>query len=315
MDKLIKISDGNIEVGVIPGLGGVVALLHIVGKPNVLKFDAGILRDPPPARGHFGPNYPWRAYNGHIVWLGPQSEWWAHQDASPRKRRERAAWPPDPYINCGRYEVVGRDAAAVTMRGPASRFSGVRLVKSVKIKNGKAVFSVSAENVRDEAVSWDLWLNTRVDGYARCYAPAASVKNIRVDAPSGDGGDEPALFSHGGGYCSAEPLRPSKGKERRWGKAFIQAGKGMMAAFAASQALIIRFKRHAPALLHPEQALVEFYNITTRDRKDALTELEYHAPYKTLAPGETMEARQTWELRPFKRDPSHAECVEFLDGN
>jgi len=119
---------------VIPGLGGVVALLRLAGKPNILKFDADVLKDPPRARRRFGPNHPWRAYNGHIVWLGPQSEWWAHQDASPKKRRERAVWPPDPYIDGGRYEVTGRSATEVAMRGPASEFSGVRLLKSVAIK-------------------------------------------------------------------------------------------------------------------------------------------------------------------------------------
>jgi hypothetical protein len=151
-----------------------------------------------------------------------------------------------------------------------------------------------------------------VDGYARCYAPASEGK-VRIDAPSGEGGDEAAAFSHGGGYCAVEPRKPSKNKARRWAKAFIQAPKGMMAAFTSSQALIIKFKRHAPALIHPEQSLVEFYNITTNRREDALTELEYHAPYKTLAPGESMKARQVWELHPFKRNPSHEECVEFLE--
>jgi len=138
------------------------------------------------------------------------------------------------------------------------------------------------------------------------------MDKVRIDAPDGTGGDEACVFSQSGGYCTAEPRKPSNGKERRCGKAFIQAGKGMMAAFAASQALIIRFKRHSPALIHPEHALVEFYNMTTNNKEEALTELEYHAPYKTLAPGESMEAWQSWELYPFKPKPTREECVEFL---
>jgi len=317
LDRLIKISDGRIEVGVLPDLGGMVALLHLIGKPNILKADQSLWAEPPTRPRRFGPNYPWTPYNGHIVWLGPQSEWWAHQDKSPKKRRERSVWPPDPYINNGYYEVIERSDTEIVMRGPDSEFSGVRLIKSVRIKRGKVFFNVRAENIRNKPVSWDLWLNTRVDGYAKCYAPVASIKKIRIDTPvgvEGEGGDEPCVFSLDGGYCTVEPLKPSKGKDRRFGKAFIQAGKGMMAAFTSSQALIIRFKRHAPALIHPEQALVEFYNITTNNREDALTELEYHAPYKTLAPGESMEAEQVWELHPFKSKPRHEECVEFLDG-
>lgn len=313
MDRLIKITDGRVEVGVIPDLGGMVALLHIIGKPNILKADPALWDEPPKIRRKFGPNHPWTAYNGHIVWLGPQNEWWTHQNKSPKKRRERAVWPPDPYINNGYYEVIERGGTEVVMRGPKSEFSGVQLTKSIKIKNGKVLFNVSALNIRDEPVSWDLWLNTRVDGYAMCYAPASSMRKIRVDVPDGEGGDEGCVFSLDGGYFSVEPRKPSNGKNRRWGKAFIQAGKGVTAAFTSSQALIIRFKRHAPALIHPEQALVEFYNITTRNREDALTELEYHAPYKTLAPGESMEAEQVWEIHPFKSKPSREECVAFLD--
>jgi hypothetical protein len=312
VDRLIKISDARIEVGVIPDLGGMVALLRIPGKPNILKADQSLWNEPPAPRRKFGPNPVWKPYNGHIVWLGPQSEWWAHQDKSPKKRRERAVWPPDPYINNGCYEVIERGGTEVVMRGPESEFSGVRLVKSVRIKDGKVFFNVRAVNIRNKPVSWDLWLNTRVDGYARCYAPAPSMKKVRIDAPNGSGVDEPCIFSHADGYCAVEPRKPSKGKERRFGKAFIRAGKGVMAAFTASQALLIKFKRHSPALIHPEQALVEFYNITTNNKEDALTELEYHAPYKTLAPGESMEAEQTWELYPFKSKPTHVECVEFL---
>jgi hypothetical protein len=243
--------------------------------------------------------------------VGPQSEWWAHQDKNPKKRAEKAVWPPDPYINNGYFEVIERSETELAMKGPKSEFSGVRLTKSVKIKNGKVRFKVSAQNIWDKPVSWDLWLNTRVDGYARCYAPVPSLKNIRIDGRE-TGEADVSAFKHDRGYCAIEPRKPSKGKTQRWAKAFIPASKGWMAAFTASQALIIKFKRHAPKLIHPEQALVEFYNYTSPNRADALTELEYHAPYITLAPGERMETSQEWELHPFASKPDHGSCVEFL---
>jgi len=311
MNRLIKISDGNIEAGVIPDLGGMVALLHIPGKPNVLKADKALWDEPPVIRRKFGPNPAWKAHNGHIVWVGPQSEWWVHQTKSPQKRRERAVWPPDPYINNGYFEVIERSATELVMRGPDSEFSGVRLTKSVKIKDGKVIFGVSAKNIRNKPVSWDLWLNTRVDGYARCYAPVSSLDRVRIDGRVTEVLDM-SVFSHDQGYCRVEPRAPSRSKKERWAKAFIPASRGAMAAFTASQALIIRFKRHAPKLIHPEQALVEFYNYTNHTKGDALTELEYHAPYKTLQPGESMEASQQWELYPFKARPDHQSCVEFL---
>ncbi|MDR2578307.1 MAG: DUF4380 domain-containing protein [Chitinispirillales bacterium] len=311
MKRLITITDRNIEVGVIPDLGGMVALLRLSGKPNVLKADPSLWDQPPAPVRAFGPDPEWKAYNGHIVWLGPQSEWWLHQTKSPKKRREKAVWPPDPYINNGDFKVMEQTDSSVVMQGPKSEFSGVRLTKSIKIKNGKVLFHVSAQNIRDVPVSWDLWLNTRVDGYARCYAPAASLGKVRFDGEETDIQDK-SVFSHDRGYCSVEPRVPGKGKIARWAKAFIPASKGFMAAFASSQALIIKFKKHPKKLIHPEQALVEIYNYTTHNRADALTELEYHAPYLTLAPGESMDASQTWELYPFKAKPSHEECINFL---
>lgn len=312
MDRLIKISDGNIEVGVLPCLGGTVALLRIIGKPNVLKADESLWSGEPLEITRFGAMPPeWRPFYGHTVWVGPQSEWWIHQTKSKKMLRERAVWPPDPYINNGYYEVIERSATELVMRGADSEFSGVRLTKSVRIKNGKVHFTAAAKNIRNEPVSWDLWLNTRVDGYARCYAPISSMKKVRIDGRENEISDISA-FSHDEGYCFIEPLAPSKPKRERTAKAFIPANKGAMAAFASSQALIIRFKKHAPTLIHPEQALVEFYNCTTHNKPDALTELEYHAPYKTLQPGESMEASQTWELHPFKSKPSHKECIDFL---
>ncbi|MCL2218264.1 MAG: DUF4380 domain-containing protein [Chitinispirillia bacterium] len=311
MNRLIKISDGSIEVGVVPDLGGMVALLHIIGKPNILKADKALWDEPPVIRRTFGPDPRWKAYNGHIVWVGPQSEWWAHQAKSPKKLREKSVWPPDPYINNGYFEIIERGATELVMKGPDSEFSGVRLTKSVKIKNGKVIFGVSALNIRNEPVSWDLWLNTRVDGYARCYAPVSSMSKVRIDGRETETQDM-SVYSHDRGYCLIEPGAPSKNKKERWAKAFIPASKGAMAAFASSQALIIKFKRHSPKLIHPEQALVEFYNYTNHTKSDALTELEYHAPYKTLQPGESMEAYQQWELHPFKPKPSHEDCIKFL---
>ncbi|MDR3013343.1 MAG: DUF4380 domain-containing protein [Chitinispirillales bacterium] len=311
MSRLIKITDGNIELGVIPDLGGMVALLRIVGKRNVLKADETLWNKRPVVRRGFCPNPRWKAYNGHIVWLGPQSEWWAHQNLNLKKRDERAVWPPDPYINNGYFEVIEKSDTKVSMMGPESEFSGVRLFKSIRIKDGKVHFKVSAQNIRNVPISWDLWLNTRVDGYARCYAPVSSINKIRVDGRVTAKLDM-SEFLHDGGYCGVTSRAPSKDKKERWAKAFIQADRGAMAAFVSSQALIIRFKRHAPKLIHPEQALVEFYNYTSHNREDALTELEYHAPYVTLSPGEWMDASQVWELHPFKAKPSHRDCVDFL---
>jgi len=313
MSRIIKLKDGGVEVGVVPDLGGMVALLHVVGSPNILKADRELWNEEPVIHREFGPNPRWKAYNGQIVWVGPQSEWWVHQTKSPKMRRKRSVWPPDPYLNNGYFEVIERSDTEVVMRGPESEFTGVQLTKTVRMVDGVALFTVSAKNIRRRPVSWDLWLNMRVDGYARCYVPVGDADKVRIEREETNVQDG-SIFFHDRGYFSIDARIPLPHKTRRCAKAFIPASKGAMAAFFAAQAVIVRFKRHSSNLLHPEHSLVELYNYTSHKRDEALTELEYHAPYVTLEPGESMEATQQWEVYPFKsRSDHHDCCLEFLD--
>ncbi|MDR2727536.1 MAG: DUF4380 domain-containing protein [Chitinispirillales bacterium] len=310
--RLIKLQNESLELGVIPDLGGMTALFNLKGRQNVLKSDSTLWDAPPSPRRKFGPLTRWRAYNGHIVWLGPQSEWWTQQTTSVSRREKRAVWPPDPYINQGYFKITEKSGDSIIMAGPPSEFSGVELTKQVKITGANKVqFSVKAKNIRDTSVSWDLWLNTRVDGYARCYVPLLDSTKVRFDGRE-TGELDMSTFLHDNGYFYIEPLPPSNGKSARWAKAFIPAGKGFMAAFTSSQVLIIRFKKHAPQKIHPEHSLVEIYNYTNQNRDDALTELEYHAPYLTLDAGESMETSEEWELYPFDAEVNHNNCIDFL---
>jgi hypothetical protein len=199
------------------------------------------------------------------------------------------------------------------MKGPPSEFSGVELTKSINITDdNKVKFHVSAKNIRNTPVSWDLWLNTRIDGYARCYVPLCDPVKVRVDGKE-TGEQDMSSFLHDKDYYYIEPLPPSRGKHSRWAKAFIPADKGFIAGFTSGQVFIIKFKKHAPEKIHPEHSLVEIYNYTNLNREDALTELEYHAPYVNLAPGESMETYEEWELYPFDAEVNHRNCVEFLE--
>ena len=69
-----------------------------------------------------------------------------------------------------------------------------------------------------------------------------------------------------------------------------------MAAFIGNSLLIIRFEHHDRKTIHPEQALVEIFNLTQHDADEALMELEYHSPYKTINPGGIMTAWEVWKV-------------------
>ncbi|MFP4015057.1 MAG: DUF4380 domain-containing protein [Chitinispirillaceae bacterium] len=312
MGRLVTLNSGNIELGVLPDLGGVVALFRLSDKPNVLKADHAIWNAPPRIRRSFGPETRWKAHNGHIIWVGPQSEWWIHQEKSPRRQQKKAVWPPDPYLNFGYFEPTEKSDTHITMVGPPSEFTGLQMTKTIVIREDDTVsFHVRATNIRSRPVAWDLWFNTRVDGYARCYVPLSDTDLVRVDHRN-TRSQEAGSFQHEAGFLNTDPLPPSNGKKHRWAKAFIPADYGLMTAFASSQAFTIRFSRHEAEQIHPEHSLVELYNCTSHNRADALTELEYHTPYRTLLPGESMEASEEWILQPFSRCDDHRSCISYM---
>ncbi|MDG5813602.1 DUF4380 domain-containing protein [Chitinispirillales bacterium ANBcel5] len=314
-ERLIKLSSGNVEVGVLADLGGRVVLLRLAGMNNILKADSSLWNSPPKIKKTFSPEARWRAYNGHIVWLGPQSGWWTQQDKSPRRLRRKAQWPPDPYLCYGNYQILEITNRYLLMLGPESEFSGVQLLKSIYIDElDRVIFKVRAKNIRNEAVSWDLWLNTRLDGFARCYVPVNNPTKVRTLCATNSRLEQKSDFSHTQGFYCLDPLSPKKEKKCRWTKAFIPADKGFMAAFNQSQSLIIHFKPHPESLIHPEHSLVELYNYTTHSRSEALNELEYHTPYVTLQPGETMETSQIWQLSEYSQtSDSHAPYISHLN--
>ena len=81
------------------------------------------------------------------------------------------AWPPDPYLIYGDFKIKEQTDSYIKMVGPESPISGVQLVKEVTVlDDGRVSFKVTAKNIRDKDVSWDLWSNTRVNGHAPSYA-------------------------------------------------------------------------------------------------------------------------------------------------
>lgn len=301
-------------VGVAPKAGGRVVLLRRSDGENVLKVDP-LLLDGHRWRGKVTPQSRFEQWNGHTVWLGPQNDWWRHQQVHPRRQRTGAAWPPDPFIEKAAYTVTHRDRSRICLRGPESPVSGVRLDKTIDITpEGVVEFTVTATNVRDHPLSWDLWLNTRVDGYARCYVPFADSGRHRVEGQRPDSKGKAEWIRHeiDDGYFTFVPEAPSADIPKRWAKAFLHPSDGLIAAFTGRDALLIRFVRHDEDAIHPRQALVELYNALSHDRDEALLELEYHAPYRTLEPGESMTAEQTWEIVSYAGGDTAEEHKAFL---
>jgi hypothetical protein len=253
-------------------------------------------------------------YFGHENWVGPQSEWWQHQHVNAERLAEKAVWPPDPYLVLSGYKLQEKTAQKISMQGPASPVSGVALQKHFALVEGepnKIQLQLSAENIRDKTVAWDLWFNTRVPHSTFVYVPVAQESDVRVqqitDAHYGPVENE---FERG---LWSLVNSPSSTHQGRRGKAFIQPAQGWIAAFRDQQLLIIQFPLVPKSTIHPEQGQVELYQeFRNGESRFGMLELEVHAPYKKLAPKAVMHASETWWLMPYSGEHSAAAHRAFL---
>lgn len=290
---MIILRNTHVEVGIIPDLGGRVVLLRQPGMNNILKSDPRQWDDPK-VRPEVSAFSDFVAFNGHIVWLSPQSEWWIKQDINRERRQSKSIWPPDPYLIYGQFHVVEQTDTSLTMIGPASPVSGVQLTKRIWLNSdGIVTFEAMARNIREQPIGWGLWFNTRLDGFARCYVPADEDDLIKL-AVKGDGIELPLPFDFCQGYFTFLPPALNDPSHKYVQKAFIAPSAPFMVGFSAGQAITIRFDWVARETIHADQAPVEIYNLVSAS--ETLLEMEIHGPYQKIQPGESIRLTETWQL-------------------
>jgi hypothetical protein len=310
-EALTRLQSSALELELAPKLGGRATRLSAPGRNNVLRV--GDLQVVPKVSAT-GENIP---YMGHEVWAGPQSDWWRFQTLNPGRRKAAAQWPPDPWLVYAGNRLLSHDDQHAVLEGQPSPVSGIQLTQSYRILSQRpdtVEVDVQMRNIRKEPVARDIWFNTRVDPRTRVYVPVeADGSGVRVRSDTGDGYD--GLVSNSAdGLFSLELLPPGEGLHGRRGKVFIQPRAGWMAGFTQGQVLLIHFEHQPAERIHPEQGQVELYLEWQAGREDeaGLMELEVHAPYQTLAPGQTVSAREWWVVRPYDGPDRRDAQVAFL---
>ena len=295
----IRLDDGHLQLEVAPGIGGRVVHLSLPGRGNVLKVGPALETVPTPQPSADGPDLP---YFGHELWLGPQSRWWLDQDVNPQRRADAAPWPPDPWLGHARNRIVEHGPRSLVLEGVASPVSGLQAIQSFRLSGGApATLELVAEavNRRDREVRRDLWFNTRLPAGSRVFAPVARPEDARLRADTDTTFDGPVAWWEDGLY-SLRLDPPPAGKGGRRGKIFIAPSAGWIAGFNAGQLLLVRFERQPDALIDPEHGQVEIYQQWHADDPRAgILELEVHAPLRSLGPGESMRAAETWTVFPY----------------
>lgn len=294
---VVALDNGTVRLEATPAFGGRVLAWHLAGEPNVLKVGTDAIASQPSPQWNAGSgDIP---YLGHDVWVGPQSQWWLHQDVNNARRQAAANWPPDPYLSLALTRVAAHDKRQVTFEGVDSPVTGVRLRKRFRLADDApdtVLLDAEARNIREVPVSWDLWFNTRVAASTRVFVPVSSA-DADVDlAPSTDPGMVPPRHHWEAGLFALTAEQGDSSVRQR-GKYRLQPSAGWMAGFAGRQVLLIRFEHQPRASIHPEQGQIELYlDAPSRAPAEGLIEMEVHAPYRELAAGAQMHAAERWTL-------------------
>ncbi len=308
--RLIVLKNDHVEIGIVPDLGGRVVLLRKPGMNNVLKSDPAQWEDPN-ARPEISAFSDFKAFNGHIVWLSPQSQWWIKQDINLQRRDSRAIWPPDPYLIYGDYSITEQTDTSITLVGPESPVSGVQLTKQITLNSkGVVSFIAMAKNIRQQPISWGLWLNTRLDGFARCYVPA-DESDLRKLAVKGNEKERPLPFEFNKGYFTFLPPSQNDPSAKYVQKAFLTPRENFMVGFSEGQAIKISFDKVAPERIHPDQAPVEIYNLVSAS--ETLLELEVHGAYQVMLPDQSIQMTETWQVFPYEGENTTEAHIAFIN--
>lgn len=300
------LSNGVIAAAITDNIGGRVLSFNLKGKPNfLLASQIGA-----PRRGTVNAASNHVPYNGHEIWVGPQSQWWSHQEVNPARAAEKADWPPDPYLSLAKNSTHHKSDREMVLDSPVSPVTGLQMRKRFALNREKPnsmELHVSASNRRNTTVAWDIWFNTRTHANALVYVPVKQASDIRMQklVPG------PLANTLAEGIFSLDMLPP--GQTRREGKILLQPSHGWIAGFHGEQALIIRFQHQPVSAIHPEHGQVELYNAyqPANPSRDLL-EMEVHAPYVRLAPGQTMHATEIWTILPYKGSANRVAHIAFL---
>lgn len=299
-----RFDNGVVQARISEVAGGRLLSFALAGKPNFLLIDESAGNPEAPPDAHSG----YIRYQGHEVWIGPQREWWVHQDLNPARAAAKATWPPDPWLSLAKYTLVDKQGDQIALDSPASPVSGVQLRKRYALvadRPDSLRLEAEATNRSGKPAGRDIWFNTRVPAHTRAYVPVASKDDMRIEPA---GALQTTLED---GLLSLD--LPAPGQDARKGKLFVQPSHGWVAAFRDGQALVIRFAHQPHAAIHPAQGQVELYQDANPAAPDkGMLEIEVHAPYVELAPGQTMKAAELWTILPYDGPATRAAHLAFL---
>lgn len=310
-DSIIFLENDTLRAGFLPGVGGRLVFLSGRDGQNLLKSDSTLWNEAPEDRIEASAEAGWKAYQGHIIWIGPQSEWWSRQEINEERRSAGARWPPDPYLEYSTFRVLEQSSVSLTLEGPSSPVSGISLRKRYTLKGSSLEIEVSMTNTSEQPVAWDIWSNARFEANTTFFVPGCEKGILKI---SGDKSGKTGVLN-GAVVESAFTFvsqSPESGKKRSSAKAFLHPEQGKIVAVQKTSMLVMSFEYLERDQIHPEQGFVEVYKSLNPGGKDDLLELEHHTAYVSLQPGESHELRERWDIFNYQGGSSLEEAIVWF---
>ena len=303
----IRLSNGTVNLVVVPSIGGRIMRYGYVGGPNLLwnnpkAVDVARERDrddPPTTRAAAHVNY-----GGDKAWPWPQDQW---------PLLIGRTYPPPAEADQAAYKSRLVGSLGVRLESPPIPSHGAKIVREIRLQpSGTRVTIVTrlqqttADRPPPELAAWSVtqivgdsrvYARLRHDGITRPMQPAPAPPTTRPIAPR---------------IIAINPPLPKPGK--------LGLDADVLAA-AVGDTLFVQRSPTAAAksggYRAAERAQVFFQQADKPDlKRPRYAELEFTSPRQDLAAGEVPELRVTWELRRSGRgwsDQAVAAALSALD--
>ena len=235
-----------------------------------------------------------------LVWVGPQKEWWVNQDINQNRKKQQSDWPPDPYLIYGDFIVVQHDEKYIRLEGEESLVSGVKMVKEIVIDEfGKVDFTATIIGTREDGVQWDIWMNTRMDGFDKVFAPIDTTRKPNFIISENDQ-TELVKYKICDGYFTFLPNIPEKLQQVQ--EVRLDPQKNFLVGKKGSNLFVNTFEIVDVDRISKNHRQVELYNFISKENENGLLELEIHSESKFLLKGDSMKMNIHWEIIEVEND-------------
>jgi len=274
-----ELTSGDLQVGLTPSIGGRIMsliyqgqeLLFVDNNLNNKTLDVHRWSDLVAAKKAMGFCF----WGGDKTWVAPQEKW--------------LLGIPPLDLDAGSYQITW-DGNEAVMTSAVCRETGLQIIRRVSLKQGKVNLVEELYNRTSKPIQWGLWNVTQVK--RPCYFE---------------------ILSHSGGFRSYHhedsTLPVFKGDlSLKQGKLMVECvdnhlfkvgglpSLGELSIYLPFEGKKICWKKsfsYEPQVSYAHHSAVEVFNSPSH----AYAEIELHAPFKILVPGESSHLEQIWEIR------------------